>query len=147
VAKKTKYEKENEPTPGHIARNKLDTRADTICAGANFLCIHPTGMTCNVQGFHQSFTPIPEIPVATVATAWDDPATGQTLILVVHQALYFGNQLDHSLINAMTHTIHIAVLVLIWATSRFRSLLKEIRYISTQEYPQLRKWRIAITYH
>jgi hypothetical protein len=56
-------------------------------------------MSCSVQGFHQSFEPIPEIPVATVATAWDEPTTGQTYILVIHQALYFGAQLDHSLIN------------------------------------------------
>jgi hypothetical protein len=56
-------------------------------------------MTCNVQGFHQSFTPIPEVPVATVATAWDHPVTGQTFILIIHQALYFGKQLDHLLIN------------------------------------------------
>jgi hypothetical protein len=56
-------------------------------------------MTCSVQGFHQSFVPIPEIPVATVATAWDDPVTGQTFIIIIHQALYFGRQLDHSLIN------------------------------------------------
>jgi hypothetical protein len=54
---------------------------------------------CSVKGFHQSFAPIDEIPVATVATAWDDPETGQTFILIVHQALYFGKQLDHSLIN------------------------------------------------
>jgi hypothetical protein len=52
-----------------------------------------------VQGFHASFEPIPEIPVATVATAWDDRNTGQTYILIIHQALYFGPQLDHSLIN------------------------------------------------
>jgi hypothetical protein len=99
VTKKRKTSSGDEPTPGHIAQNELDTRADTICAGANFLCIHPTGMTCSVQGFHQSFAPIPEIPVATVATAWDDPTTGQTFILVIHQALYFGTKLDHSLIN------------------------------------------------
>jgi hypothetical protein len=92
-------ERENEPIPGFIARNELDTRADTICAGINFCCLRPTGMTCSVQGFHQSFAPIPEIPVATVATAWDDLTTGQTYILVIHQALYFGIQLDHSLIN------------------------------------------------
>jgi hypothetical protein len=39
------------------------------------------------------------VPVATVATAWDDPDTSQTFILIIHQALYFGSQLDHSLIN------------------------------------------------
>jgi hypothetical protein len=94
-----KKPKLDEPTPGFMAKNELDTRADTICAGANFCCLRPTGMTCSVQGFHQSFEPIPEIPVATVATAWDDPYTGQTYILIIHQALYFGTQLDHSLIN------------------------------------------------
>jgi hypothetical protein len=100
MQKKPKLEeKENTPTPGFMARNELDTRADTICAGANFCCLRPTGMTCSVQGFHQSFEPIPEIPVATVATAWDDQNTGQTYILIIHQALYFGTQLDHSLIN------------------------------------------------
>jgi hypothetical protein len=99
VAKKRWLDEEQQPTPGHTAQNELDTRADTICAGANFLCICPTGMTCNVQGFHQSFAPIPEIPVAMVATAWDDPETGQMFILVIHQALYFGKQLDHLLIN------------------------------------------------
>jgi hypothetical protein len=99
VERKQKREDDDQPIPGHMARNKLDTRADTICAGANFLCVRPTGMSCNVQGFHQSFAPIPEVLVATVATAWDHPVTGQTFILVIHQALYFGKQLDHSLIN------------------------------------------------
>jgi hypothetical protein len=97
--KQKKDETENEPKPGFIAKNELDTRADTICAGTNFCCLRPTGMTCSVQGFHQSFAPIPEVPVATVATAWDDQTTGQTYILIIHQALYFGMQLDHSLIN------------------------------------------------
>jgi hypothetical protein len=97
--KQRKGEEENESTPGLAAKNELDTRADTICAGMNFCCIRPTGMTCSVQGFHKSFEPIPEVSVATVATAWDDQNTGQTYILIIHQALYFGNQLDHSLIN------------------------------------------------
>jgi hypothetical protein len=56
-------------------------------------------MICSVKGFHQSFAPIHEIPVATVATAWDDLESGQTFILIIHQALYFGKQLDHSLVN------------------------------------------------
>jgi hypothetical protein len=100
IQKKPKlYPIANEPVPGFMAKNELDTRADTICAGTNFCCLRPTGMTCSVQGFHQSFEPIPEIPVATVATAWDDQNTGQTYILIIHQALYFGTQLDHSLIN------------------------------------------------
>jgi hypothetical protein len=99
VARKRKAEELKDPMPGHEARNELNTRADTICAGANFICVRPTGMICSVKGFHQSFAPIHEIPVATVATAWDDPESGQTFILIIHQALYFGKQLNHSLVN------------------------------------------------
>lgn len=66
--------------PGQVSRNELDTRADTICAGNNFLCIQTTGLVCSVQGFHDSFAPIHQIPVATVATAWDSPDTGETFI-------------------------------------------------------------------
>lgn len=84
---------------GEIGQNELDTRADTICAGRNFKCLRLTGMVCQVHGFHQSFRAIPDVPVATVATAWDDPMTGITYILIINQALYFGAQLDHSLIN------------------------------------------------
>ena len=33
------------------------------------------------------------------ATAWDDPAAGQTHILVANEALHHGTKLDHSPIN------------------------------------------------
>jgi hypothetical protein len=89
----------NDTVPGTKGRNELDTRADTICAGANFKCIRLTGMVCQVHGFHKSFNAIPNIPVATVATLWTDPQSGITYILVIHQALYFGSQMDHSLMN------------------------------------------------
>ena len=40
-----------------------------------------------------------KIPIATVATAWSDEHTGQGFILIMHEVLFFGNDLDHSLIN------------------------------------------------
>jgi hypothetical protein len=33
------------------------------------------------------------------ATAYDDPVSGETFILVFHEPLYYGTKLDHSLIN------------------------------------------------
>ena len=33
------------------------------------------------------------------ATAWDDPKTGITYVIVINEALYYGIKLDHSLIN------------------------------------------------
>ncbi len=40
-----------------------------------------------------------KVPIATVATAWSDKHTGQGYILIMHKVLFFGNDLDHSLIN------------------------------------------------
>ena len=39
------------------------------------------------------------VPIVSGATAWDDPVTGETLILVVNEGLYYGKKLDHSLLN------------------------------------------------
>eukprot|EP00956_Cyclotella_meneghiniana_P037688 scaffold143025_cov53-Cyclotella_meneghiniana.AAC.1 len=79
-----------------MAKCELDTRADTICAGKNFRVLSLTGQTCDVSGFHQSFDAIHDIPVAQVATAMT-LENGETVILIINEALYFGNQMDHSL--------------------------------------------------
>ena len=86
-------------TPGTVARCELDTRADTICAGTNCRPITFTGQQCEVKGFSEDFEPITDVPVATVATAWCDGDGGPTYILIFNEALYFGDKLDHSLIN------------------------------------------------
>ena len=41
---------------------------------------------------------IEEIPVATVATAYDCPKTGKAYVLVINEALYFGDKMNHSLL-------------------------------------------------
>jgi hypothetical protein len=40
-----------------------------------------------------------DIPVASAATAYDDPVSGVTTILVFHQGLWFGDSIPNSLIN------------------------------------------------
>lgn len=84
---------------GIEARCELDTRADTCCAGINCKPLFFTGQQCEVQGFYDGFTPVPNVPVATVATVWSDPLTGEGYVLIIHEALYFGDTMDHSLIN------------------------------------------------
>jgi hypothetical protein len=81
------------------ARCELDSRADTICAGLNCRLIHYTGQECTVSGFHTKLGAMNKIPIATIATAWSDEHTGQGFILIMHEVLFFGNDLDHSLIN------------------------------------------------
>ena len=48
---------------------------------------------------YEDFTPVPDVPIATVATTWSDPLTGKGYILIMHKVLYFGNKMDHSLVN------------------------------------------------
>jgi len=84
---------------GQEARCELDTQADTCCAGINCRPIFSTGQQCEVHGFHDDFTPLNDVPIATVATAWSDPLTGRGYILIFHETLYFGDKMNHSLIN------------------------------------------------
>jgi hypothetical protein len=39
-----------------------------------------------------------DVPVATVATAYDCPTTGKTHILVINEALYFGDKMSNTLL-------------------------------------------------
>ena len=77
-------------------RCEIDTRADTFCAGQTFILQEPTGLVVDVGGFHPSLPIMKDIPIGLAATAYDLP-TGETIILGVHQALFFGASMEHSL--------------------------------------------------
>lgn len=77
-------------------RCEIDTRADTFCAGQTFLLHEATGMVVDVGGFHPSLPVVKDVPIGTVITAYDTPE-GETIILSVHQALFFGASMEHSL--------------------------------------------------
>ena len=81
------------------SRADLDSHADTCCAGDNTLLIATTGRTVNVRPYSKEYDPITNVPIATVATAWDDPDTGLTYCLVLHECLFFGARLKHLLLN------------------------------------------------
>jgi hypothetical protein len=85
-------------TPGTVSQLEFDTHADTCCFGANFT-FYFTEHTCEVTPFLESYSPMQNIPVVSAATAYDDPDTGETVILEFHQGLWFGNAMPHSLIN------------------------------------------------
>ena len=46
-----------------------------------------------------NYQPIQNVPIVTAATAYDDPNTNQTYILVLNECLYYGMKLEHSLFN------------------------------------------------
>ena len=87
------------PPPGTIADNECDTNADTCCLGTNFSILAHTRRTADVYAYDDSIAPIEGVPIVSGATAWNDPGTHQTYILVVNEALYYGPKLNHSLLN------------------------------------------------
>ena len=91
----------DEPQANTIGLNECDTNADTCCLGQNFIILQfSTPMrTAYVYAYIQSYQPVENVPIVTGATAYDDPVTGQTYILIFHESLYYGTKLDHSLIN------------------------------------------------
>ena len=85
--------------PDFVSTSEIDNHADTCCFGANFTPIYFTGHACHVQPFMDSYESIENVQICSAATAYDDPDTGGTYILVFHQGLWFGPKLNHSLIN------------------------------------------------
>jgi hypothetical protein len=88
--------KDNDRPP----RCNLDSHANTCIAGGNALEIsHEDGQTITVSGFSSEFEPRQDIRVSTVTFLWEDPKSGKQYNFIVHEALYFGNELNHSLFN------------------------------------------------
>lgn len=83
---------------GDFAKTSLDSHADTSCAGSNMAVLELTGEKVNVYPFSEKLPSVQEVPIATVLTIWESPKTGEPWMLVIHEALYFGDQLKDSLL-------------------------------------------------
>jgi hypothetical protein len=57
-----------------------------------------TGEKVNVFPFSEQLSAVKNIPIATVATIWEEPQTGELWLLIIHEALYFGATLRESLL-------------------------------------------------
>jgi hypothetical protein len=85
--------------PAHKeAKTELDSHADTTVAGSTCKVLEYTNKLCDVSPFPEDYKPMKSIPAAKVATAYDHPLSGETVILVFREVLYLGDKLDHSLI-------------------------------------------------
>ena len=80
-----------------VARSELDSHADTCVAGSNCVVLEYTGQKVKVSPFTEEYKPIEGVPIARCATAIDLNG-GETLILVINEALFFGNRMTHTLL-------------------------------------------------
>ena len=79
-------------------RCELDSHADTIVGGANCILLETSGETARVHSFSDEREPFPDVPIGTIATAWVNLLNGEVIVLVMNEALFFGDRLDHTLI-------------------------------------------------
>jgi hypothetical protein len=79
-------------------QTELASHADTCVAGANMLLVSDNNRMVSVHAYSSEYKPIPNIPVATVAMLWVHPATGKGYILIDNEALYFGDQVEVTLL-------------------------------------------------
>lgn len=83
---------------GTSANNEADTNADTCCLGSNFTVLSYTNRTADVYPYDASYEPVKSVPIVSGATTYHHP-NGDAFILIINEALYYGDKLDHSLIN------------------------------------------------
>ena len=58
-----------------------------------------TGRECEVSSYTDTYESIKKVPIVTGATGYTPPTTGQRSILILNEALWLGNQMQHTLIN------------------------------------------------
>jgi len=77
---------------------ECDNHANTTCAGSNCVVLAYTNHVVDVFGFHDSLGTMKAVPIATVATVATE-CNGNDVILVLHEALYFGDKMHHTLLS------------------------------------------------
>jgi len=78
---------------------KLDLHADTVCVGVNCHIIEYMQEMVNVEPDHPQYKAMQNVSIVQAASAYDDPETGVTYILVFNQALDFTQSLPLTLVN------------------------------------------------
>jgi hypothetical protein len=77
-------------------RCEMDSHANTCVAESNCVNLEYTGRMAEVEAYSPDY-PSMQVPIATVATAYDCPISGTTFVLIINEApFYFGDLLHFS---------------------------------------------------
>eukprot|EP00978_Attheya_sp_CCMP212_P027944 scaffold94968_cov61-Attheya_sp.AAC.4 len=87
--------KENGDDQG--GRTKTDSHANTSVVSKECLGFHDFERPVNVSGFDSSLGTVNDRSVVSAALAYDDPTTGEVIIVVIHQAIYIPT-MDHNIL-------------------------------------------------
>ena len=84
----------------HTSRTKLDSHADVTVVGRNVLVLTDLNRLVTVTGYDPASPSLPNVKTVGAVVAYDDPMTGQSIMLTINQALYIPN-LEHNLLCPM----------------------------------------------
>jgi hypothetical protein len=91
------------------SRTDLDSHADQCAVGRTSLIVHDYDRPTNVTGYNPTGPIAKDLRTVSAALAYDDPVTGETVILLVHQAIHIPD-LEHNLLSTMqVHLIDVLV--------------------------------------
>ena len=65
----------------------IDSYGDTIVCLSNCIVIHFTGKEYNVAPYTDAYETSKTVPIFQAATAYDNPETGETTILILNKAI------------------------------------------------------------
>jgi hypothetical protein len=81
-------------------RVELESHADTCCVGPDVMIINETQKTVKVTTFLKALGSVTRVPIVKAAIAYDDPKSGETYLLLIHQSLHF-EEMDHCFVCPM----------------------------------------------
>jgi hypothetical protein len=82
------------------SRTDLDSHADQCAVGHNSLIVHDFERPVNITGYDPSGPTSKNLRTVSAALAYDDPFIGETVILLVHQAIFIP-EIAHNLLSTM----------------------------------------------
>ena len=80
-----------------LSGTNLDSHADTIVSGRNFMVANYTNRVCDMSPYSDEYNPVKGVPAVHAATGYTTN-TGDNYILILNKALWVTN-LGHIIIN------------------------------------------------
>ena len=77
---------------------QLDLHTDTCVGRSNTILLGPIDRYVDVLAFAPGYGS-KTFPIGTVGTVWTDPESGVQYLIVIHQAIHRGDELEHTQIT------------------------------------------------
>jgi hypothetical protein len=58
-----------------------------------------TGKVCDASPYTDEFKAIKSVPIVQASTAYENPETRETTILILNEAIWMGEQMELTLVN------------------------------------------------